>query len=30
MYYEIEGTAVRLAGSMHLVPATSPNLPDWV
>jgi uncharacterized protein YbaP (TraB family) len=30
MYYEIEGTSVRLAGSMHLVPAASPNLPEWV
>jgi len=30
MYYEIDGTAVRLAGSMHLGPTTSPNLPDWV
>jgi uncharacterized protein len=30
MYYEIEGTAVRLAGSMHLVPAAAPNLPEWI
>jgi uncharacterized protein len=30
MYYEIEGTTVRLAGSVHLLPATAPNLPDWV
>jgi uncharacterized protein YbaP (TraB family) len=30
MHYEIEGTSVRLAGSMHLIPAASPNLPEWV
>lgn len=30
MYYEIEGTSVRLAGSLHLLPAAEPNLPDWV
>jgi uncharacterized protein len=29
MYYEIEGTTVRVAGSVHLLPATQPNLPDW-
>jgi len=30
MYYEIENTTVRLTGSMHLVPATSPDLPSWI
>jgi uncharacterized protein YbaP (TraB family) len=30
MYYEIEGTCTRLAGSLHLVPADAPTLPDWV
>lgn len=30
MYYEIEGTTVRLAGSLHLLPATAPNLPNWI
>lgn len=30
MYYEIEGTSVRLAGSLHILPAAAPNLPDWV
>jgi uncharacterized protein YbaP (TraB family) len=30
VYYEIASTSVRLAGSMHLVPATSPDLPSWI
>jgi len=30
MYYEIEGTPVRLAGSLHILPAAAPSLPDWV
>lgn len=30
MYYEIEGTYTRLAGSVHLLPASAPSLPDWV
>ena len=30
MYYEIEGTCTRLAGSVHLLPANAPRLPDWV
>jgi uncharacterized protein len=30
MYYEIIGTQVRLAGSLHRLPAPSPGLPDWI
>ena len=30
MYYEIEGTCTRLAGSVHLLPASAPSLPDWI
>ena len=30
MYYEIEGATVWLLGSVHLLPATAPTLPDWV
>jgi uncharacterized protein len=30
MYYEILGSNVRLAGSLHLLPATAPTLPEWV
>lgn len=30
MYYEVEGTQVRLLGSIHLFPATSPEMPAWV
>ncbi len=30
MYYEIEGTHTRLAGSLHVLPAGAPSLPDWV
>jgi hypothetical protein len=29
MYYEIVGTQVRLAGSLHRPPAASPGMPDW-
>jgi uncharacterized protein len=30
MYYEIIGTQVRLAGSLHRLPAASPGMPDWI
>jgi uncharacterized protein YbaP (TraB family) len=30
MYFAIEDTTVRVSGSMHVLPATAPNLPDWV
>jgi uncharacterized protein len=30
MYYEIVGTQVRLAGSIHRLPVASPDMPDWV
>jgi uncharacterized protein YbaP (TraB family) len=30
MYYQIEGTNVRLAGSMHFIPAGYGQLPAWV
>src|ERR1700722_7558737 len=30
MYYEIIGTQVRLAGSLHRLPVASPGLPDWI
>jgi uncharacterized protein YbaP (TraB family) len=30
MYYQIVGTNVRIAGTMHLVPADSAVLPSWV
>jgi uncharacterized protein len=30
MYYQIVGTEVRLAGSLHMVPAVRPVLPHWV
>jgi uncharacterized protein len=30
MYYQIDGTSVRIAGSLHRVPAESPQLPGWV
>jgi uncharacterized protein YbaP (TraB family) len=30
MYYEILGSNVRLAGSLHRLPATAPSLPEWV
>ncbi|MCE9523785.1 MAG: TraB/GumN family protein [Alphaproteobacteria bacterium] len=30
MYYQVEDTNLRIAGSMHLVPRDHPNLPGWV
>ncbi|MGA7777761.1 MAG: TraB/GumN family protein [Paraburkholderia sp.] len=30
MYLQLIGTNVRLLGSMHLFPASSPRMPDWV
>lgn len=30
MYYQIEGTKVRLLGTMHAVPAADPTSADWV
>jgi uncharacterized protein YbaP (TraB family) len=30
MYYQIIGTKVRLAGSLHSVPAERPQLPSWI
>jgi uncharacterized protein len=30
MYLELTGTNVRLLGSMHLFPASSPRMPAWV
>jgi uncharacterized protein len=30
MYYEVVGSSVRLAGSLHRLPATAPTLPEWV
>jgi uncharacterized protein YbaP (TraB family) len=30
MYYEIIGTQVRLAGSLHRLPIASPDLPQWI
>jgi uncharacterized protein YbaP (TraB family) len=30
MYLQLAGTQVRLLGSMHLFPATSPRMPGWV
>lgn len=29
MYFEISGTNIRLMGSMHLLPAANPGLPEW-
>lgn len=30
MYYEIKGTNLRIAGSMHVFPADSPKMPSWI
>jgi len=30
MYYEILGTNIRLAGSLHLLPASTPQMAPWV
>lgn len=30
MYYEIKGANLRIAGSMHIFPADSPEMPTWI
>ena len=30
MLYQVSGTKIQVAGTMHSVPAGSPCLPDWL
>jgi hypothetical protein len=30
MYYKVNGTNMRIAGSMHVFPSDSPKIPDWI